>query len=76
MVKIVNTNPSKNSITGLFRRGDHVLVKCDAANSDYTIELPDASSCRDVMFFLKKVDSTNNSITYDTFSNQLIDGYV
>jgi hypothetical protein len=51
-----------------------LLVLCDASVSSFPVTLPDASSLRDVIIYVKKIDSTVNTVTLLTVSGQTIDG--
>ena len=70
---ITNTVSSVNSNTTLTSTSANVTM-VDATNSTITIFLPQASTVTNLIFTVKKTDSTLNTVTLDGYNNELIDG--
>lgn len=51
----------------------HMVVLCDATTGGFTVTLPAASSSSGRRYFVKKVDSSANSVTIDADGDELID---
>ena len=68
----INLTPSQNSLQGLYNPGDEVMVMCDATDSDFTVEVPDAQSSDDTLFRFVEYDSSLNEITLSARANQKI----
>ena len=66
--------PFDTNLSGKYRAGEIILVKCDAINEAFTISVPDAKNIRDTLFYFKKTDSSSNVITLSLSEGQLIDG--
>jgi beta-galactosidase GanA len=76
MIRVITLTPSNPDVFGRYNRGDHVVILYDATNGSFVPKIPDARQTEDVLFTVKKKDSTDNTITLDTFNNQKIDNFV
>lgn len=52
---------------------DHTIL-CDATDSAFTVNLPDATENEGKFLCIKKIDATGNVVTIDASGDQLIDG--
>lgn len=74
MIRKISLDASNLLIDGKYTSGDIVLVVCDATLNNISIQLPDATALKDVLLFIKKVDSTANTVTFTGLAGQTIDG--
>ncbi len=49
------------------------VVKCDATSGTITVTLPAAASSSGTGYYIKKIDSTRNTVTIDANADELID---
>lgn len=54
--------------------GDSPVILCDASVNSISVNLPAASENINVVYYIKKIDSSGNSVTIDGNSNETIDG--
>lgn len=50
------------------------VIKADTSGGAWTLTLPDATTCRGKVLYIKKVSSDANSLTIDPNGSQTIDG--
>jgi hypothetical protein len=74
MIRIVTLDAIDYTISGQYNPGDMLVLLCDATLNAFTAVLPDAASLRDVVIFVKKIDSTANVITLSPIAGQNVDG--
>ena len=74
MLKILNIKSSNQNILGSYSKGDQIVFRCNAMSKALVLTLPDARTTEDVIFWIKKIDSSSNTVTINTVSNQTIDG--
>ena len=53
---------------------DNQIIIVDASDGDVTITLPQALDAADKTYYVKKIDSSNNIVTVDPYSDETIDG--
>lgn len=62
-------------ITGAYSLNrQQYVVLCDASGGAFTVLLPPASESEDVVYFIKKIDSSGNAVTVDGDDTETIDG--
>lgn len=69
----VTTNVATVS-TNISLTSDHHILLVDASSGNRTITLPSSSVSSGRQFFVKKIDSTSNSLTVFPVSGETIDG--
>jgi hypothetical protein len=74
MNQIINLNPIENELSGKYDSGNIILVKCDASNEAFSVTMPSAKSINDVIFIIKKIDSSANAITFSFADDETADG--
>lgn len=74
MNRIINLSPSENVIDGSFADNDIVLVKCDATDEAFSFVMPSAVDLNNVVFLIKKIDSSSNLVTIDFNGAETLDG--
>jgi len=72
--RTVKLTPYENSLSGQYRKGEYVIVECDSTSKAFSVTMKDATSTRNVLFKLKKTDSSSNAITINFENNQTADG--
>lgn len=50
------------------------IILGDTTSANFTITLPDATTCKGKEYTIKKIDSTDNYMTVNTIGGQTIDG--
>mgnify|MGYP001593664978 CR=1 FL=1 len=60
---------STNSVAG-----NEAVISVDASGGDVTITLPTATTITDRTYYIKKIDSTTNTVFVQAFGAQTIDG--
>ena len=54
--------------------GSSPVLLCDASSNSVTVNLPSASDSINTVYYVKKIDSSGNTVTIDGNSNETIDG--
>lgn len=67
--KVITTKTNNYTITS-----DDMVVLCNATSADITITLPNSSSASGYIFYIKRIDSSPNTVTVDGNGSQTIDG--
>jgi len=70
--RTVFLSPSEPQLSGKYSSGDFVLIKCDATDEAFAVNVPDALQVRDVIFVFIKTDSTANVVTLDGYETQTL----
>ena len=73
MIRKISIDSINSLITNRYNSGDTLLVLCDASLDNITLTLPDVSDLADIIFFIKKIDASANTITINTVNDQTID---
>jgi len=50
------------------------VILCDATTAAFTVTLPAAASSTDLLYVIKKIDSSTNAVTVDGNASETIDG--
>lgn len=74
MNRVINLSPSENILGGNFASGDIVLVKCDALDEAFSFTMPSAVDLYNILFIIKKVDTSSNVVTINMFNDEKSDG--
>lgn len=60
--------------TADYTAADEIVILCDASDNDITITLPVAATYTDRVYYIKKIDGSEHTITIDGNSTEAIDG--
>jgi hypothetical protein len=52
---------------------NHTIL-CDCTSNNITVNLPQTSTASGVLYYIKKIDSSSNTITIDGSTSETIDG--
>lgn len=63
MIRLIELSPVLSTLRGNWEGGDTVIVKCDATEEAFTVQVPDAKNNDQVTYKFVKTDSTNNIVT-------------
>ena len=72
MIIVVNLIPQDKELAGQYGAEDTVIVKCDATDNPFTVNIPDASVGLQPEFKITKTDSSANIVTLSPFGNQTL----
>ncbi len=73
-VQIFKLSPIEPDIIGDIRPNRIIICYCDATETPFTVDLPDASEVSTNIFSFPKTDPSNNAITLQAQFDQLIVG--
>lgn len=62
------------NLTSTGTAGTASVILCDATSAAFTVNLPNATTNNEKVYFIKKVDSSANKVTIDGNGTQTIDG--
>jgi len=74
MNRVITLSPSENIIDGSFANNETVLVKCDATDEAFSFTMPSAVDLDNVLFLVKKIDSSSNLVTIEFNGDETLDG--
>jgi hypothetical protein len=66
---VTNTITSGTTLTSSYR-----TVLCDSSSASFTVTLPPSSNSKYMIYTIKKIDATGNTVTVDANASELIDG--
>jgi len=69
----VTLTPFDNTLVGKYRANTHVLVKLDASEESFAVNLPDSTSVKNVVFdFIRTDQNWANNAVINPFAGQKI----
>ena len=74
MIRTIKLSARETQIRSRFDQEDTLIIICDGSIADFTVNLPDAQTARQVSLVFIRNDDSANTITISAMSTQSIKG--